>query len=103
MKRTEKSFVLILLFMLIGIVLTRFLVLTHEMDHHPDEIYFYDAASSLKDHFLHGTEYQELKEYLREPMFFKCPFIYYQNAFPVFKMLNFGDALQVYFTSALLV
>lgn len=82
MKRTEKSFVLILLFMLIGIVLTRFLVLTHEMDHHPDEIIFYDAASSLKDHFLHGTEYQEIKEYPEGAYVFQIPFHLLAECFP---------------------
>ena len=60
--------------MLALIVLTRGMILTHEMVNHPDEHVFVQGATSLRDALLSGAEYTESKPYPEGSYFFFLPF-----------------------------
>ena len=56
------------------ILITRGLSLTYNMDLHPDENKFFDAATSLLESWLYGTEYVEEKPYPEGAYLFHLPF-----------------------------
>ena len=75
MEKSRKSCVVIVLIMVFMIVLTRGLTITHNMELHPDEHVFYNAAQSLKS-YISGSSpvYEEEKEYPEGAIVLQLPF-----------------------------
>ena len=75
MEKSRKQFIGIVLIMVFMIALTRGLTLSHNMELHPDEHVFYNAAQSLKG-YLSGSSpvYEEVKEYPEGAIVLQLPF-----------------------------
>lgn len=75
MEKSRKQFIGIVLIMVFMIALTRGLTISHNMELHPDEHVFYNAAQSLKG-YISGSSpvYEEEKEYPEGAIVLQVPF-----------------------------
>lgn len=75
MEKSKKQFIGIVFIMVFLIVLTRWLTISHNMELHPDEHVFYNAAQSLKG-YISGSSmvYEEEKEYPEGAIVLQVPF-----------------------------
>lgn len=72
--KRNRHFAAMMILTVLIILITRGLSLTYQMDLHPDENKFFDAASSLLESLLYGTEYVEEKPYPEGAYLFHLPF-----------------------------
>lgn len=74
MAQSKRNFKIIVLVTVLLIFLTRGLTISHNMELHPDEHVFYNAAQSLKG-YLSGSSpvYEEEKEYPEGAIVFQLP------------------------------
>lgn len=73
--QNEKRYCLLIVFVVIGICITRGIGLTYNMSIHPDEKVFYSAADSLANYITGGAEeFVEVKEYPEGAYIFQMPF-----------------------------
>ncbi len=75
MEKSRKQFIGIMLIMVFMIALTRGLTISHNMELHPDEHVFFNAAQSLKG-YISGSSpvYVEEKEYPEGAIVLQLPF-----------------------------
>lgn len=73
--KTNRKIPLIVLMTIILIIFTRAITLTHNMELHPDEHVFFNAAQSLKG-YISGSSpiYEEVKEYPEGAIVLQLPF-----------------------------
>lgn len=75
MEKSRKQFIGIVLIMVFMIALTRGLTISHNMELHPDEHVFYNAAQSLKGYIFGSSPiYEEEKEYPEGAIVLQLPF-----------------------------
>ena len=75
MAQSKKNFRIIVLVTVLLILLTRGLTISHNMELHPDEHVFFNAAQSLKG-YLSGSSpiYEEVKTYPEGAIVYQLPF-----------------------------
>lgn len=110
MKQSNKKAYIVVAVMIFMIIFTRAITISHNMELHPDEHVFYNAAQSLKNCIFDSTQvFEEEKEYPEGAFVLQLPFhilssiIYRLSGISVSPQLSGRIAAVFYFTAGAVI